>query len=76
MKLERNQPVTTSMRQVVQNLLAEKSYKSEVCFHFFLEFVKRTDMIYPPEPFIPLWLVIAFEKPGSNGLFFLRFILL
>lgn len=59
------------MRQVVQNLLAEKSYKLEVCLYFLRKFLRRAnDAIYPVELIIPLWLAVVFEKPDTDGLFF------
>uniref|UniRef100_A0A0R3RLK3 Methyl methanesulfonate-sensitivity protein 22-like n=1 Tax=Elaeophora elaphi TaxID=1147741 RepID=A0A0R3RLK3_9BILA len=68
-KFERNQPVFQNMRQVVQNLLAEKSYKFEVCLYFLREFLKRAnDAIYPVELIVPIWLVVTFEKPNTDEL--------
>ncbi|EFO25768.2 hypothetical protein LOAG_02717 [Loa loa] len=68
-KFERNQSAFQNMRQVVQNLLTEKSYKLEICLYFLREFLKRTnDAMYPVELIVPLWLVVTFEKPNTNEL--------
>lgn len=56
------------MRQVVQNLLAEKNYKLEVCLYFLREFLRRAnDTIYPVELIVPIWLIVTFEKPNIDG---------
>ncbi|VDO45829.1 unnamed protein product [Onchocerca flexuosa] len=68
-KFERCQSALQSIRQVVQNLLAEKSYKLEVCLSFLREFLRKTnDTIYPVELVVPLWLVVSFEKPNTDEL--------
>ncbi|KAM3725146.1 Protein MMS22-like [Dirofilaria immitis] len=68
-KFERSRSAVQNMRQVVQNLLAEKSYKSEVCLYFLRKFLKKTnDAIYPVELIVPLWLVVSFEKPNTDEL--------
>lgn len=62
------------MRQVVQNLLDGKSYKLEVCLCFLREFLRRAnDATYPVELIVPIWLVVAFENPNADGLFYLIF---
>ncbi|CAG9531708.1 unnamed protein product [Cercopithifilaria johnstoni] len=68
-KFERNQSAFQNMRQVVQNLLAEKSCKFEVCLYFLREFLRRTnDGTYPVELIVPIWLVVTFEKPDTDEL--------
>ncbi|VDK83814.1 unnamed protein product [Onchocerca ochengi] len=68
-KFERSQSALQNIRQVVQNLLAEKSYKLEVCLSFLREFLRKTnDIIYPVELIVPLWLVVSFEKPNTDEL--------
>ncbi|KAL3983183.1 hypothetical protein ACH3XW_50140 [Acanthocheilonema viteae] len=68
-KFERNQSAFQNMRQVVQNLLAEKSYKLEICLYFLRKFLRRAnDTIYPVEFIVPIWLVVAFEKPNTDEL--------
>uniref|UniRef100_A8NMD8 Uncharacterized protein n=1 Tax=Brugia malayi TaxID=6279 RepID=A8NMD8_BRUMA len=70
-KFERSQSAFQNMRQVVQNLLTEKSYKLEVCLYFLREFLRTANnAIYPVELIVPIWLVVAFEKPNTDGLFF------
>ncbi|KAK6111558.1 hypothetical protein QQG55_44125 [Brugia pahangi] len=68
-KFERSQLAFQNMRQVVQNLLTEKSYKLEVCLYFLREFLRTANnAIYPVELIVPIWLVVAFEKPNTDEL--------
>ncbi|VDK72766.1 unnamed protein product [Litomosoides sigmodontis] len=69
MKFERNQLAFQNIRQVVQNLLAGKNYKLEVCLYFLREFLRRAnDATYPVELIVPIWLAVIFESPNTDKL--------
>ncbi|VDN07445.1 unnamed protein product [Thelazia callipaeda] len=63
-RFERSQILAAqNIRLVVQNLLDEKNYRSDVCSHFLRGFLEKfKDTTYSVELIVPVWLAVSLEN--------------